>query len=107
MTHIHTLSHWQLSTMDLQHSEFVNVHSVSGIIRDVAFSPRGDGMVLTASMDKTAKLTSMQSNVEVQRSVSRSLISPYHVDYILKTSQTESGASLVLDFIQTLRISKV
>ena len=53
----------------MQHCEYVKIHSETGIIRDVVFSPRGDGMVLTASTDKTAKLTSMQSNVEVQRSV--------------------------------------
>ena len=41
----------------------------SGIVRDVAFSPKGDGMVLTAGVDKTAKLTSMHSNTVVQRYV--------------------------------------
>ena len=53
--------------MDLRYNEYVGVHS--GVIRDVSFSPLGDGMVLTASMDKTIKLTSMQANAMVQRSV--------------------------------------
>ena len=53
--------------MDLRHSEYVGVHN--GVIRDVCFSPRGDGMVLTASMDKSIRLTSMQANAMVQRSV--------------------------------------
>lgn len=53
--------------MDLRHSEYVGVHS--GVIRDVCFSPGGDGMVLTASMDKSIRLTSMQANAMVQRSV--------------------------------------
>ena len=53
--------------MDLRQSEYVGVHS--GVIRDVCFSPRGDGMVLTASMDKSIRLTSMQANAMVQRSV--------------------------------------
>ena len=51
----------------MRHSEYVGVHS--GVIRDVSFSPRGDGMVLTASMDKSVRLTSMQANAIVQRSV--------------------------------------
>ena len=38
----------------------------SGVLRDVVFSPQGDGMVLTAAMDKTVKLTSMHSNTVVQ-----------------------------------------
>jgi len=57
----------QLSTLELRHSEYVGVHS--GNVRDVVFSPRGDGMVLTAGMDRSAKLTSMQSNTVVQRYV--------------------------------------
>ena len=56
-----------MSTVDLHHNEYVPIHSASGVIRDVAFSPRGDGMVLTASTDKTIKLTSTQSNSVVQR----------------------------------------
>lgn len=49
----------------MRHSEYVGVHS--GVIRDVCFSPCGDGMVLTASMDKSVTLTSMQANAMVQR----------------------------------------
>lgn len=54
----------KLSTLELRYSEFVRVHS--GVLRDVVFSPQGDGMVLTAAMDKTVKLTSMHSNTVVQ-----------------------------------------
>ena len=59
----------QLSTVDLRHSEYVGIHG--DVIRGVAFSPSGDGMLLTASMDKSIKLTSMHANSEVQRSVDR------------------------------------
>lgn len=62
----------QLSIVDLRHNEYVGVHS--GVIRDVAFSPRGDSMLLTASMDKSVRLTSMLSNAVVQRSVSGSCV---------------------------------
>ena len=41
----------------------------SKVVRDVQFSPRGDGLTLTAGMDKTLKLTSMHSNAIVLRSV--------------------------------------
>ena len=52
------------STLELGHGEYVGVHASA--VRDVVFSPRGDGMVLTAGMDKTCRLTSMQSNATVQ-----------------------------------------
>ena len=51
------------STLDLSHSEYLPVHS--GVIRDTVFSPQGDGLVLTASMDRTCKLTSVHSNSNV------------------------------------------
>ena len=51
------------STLELDHGEYVAAHS--GVIRDAVFSPRGDGLVLTAGMDKTCRLTSMQSNSNV------------------------------------------
>lgn len=53
---------------DTRHTEYVGIHS--GVIRDIAVSPQGDGMVLTAAMDKTAKLTSMHTNSVAQRFVS-------------------------------------
>ena len=55
----------QLSTVDLRHSEYVGIHG--DVIRDVAFSPSGDGMILTVSMDKKIQLTSMHANAVVQR----------------------------------------
>ena len=55
----------QLSLLDLKLSEFVPVHDSQ--IRDVLFSPRGDGLTLTAGMDKALKLTSMHSNQVVQK----------------------------------------
>jgi E3 ubiquitin-protein ligase RFWD3 len=51
------------SSLELGHGEYVAAHS--GVIRDAVFSPRGDGLVLTAGMDKTCRLTSMQSNSNV------------------------------------------
>ena len=51
--------------MDLKPSEFVRIHE--NCIRDVHFSPRGDGLTVTAGMDKTMKLTSMHNNNVVQR----------------------------------------
>lgn len=54
----------KVSLMDLKPSEFVRIHE--NCIRDVHFSPRGDGLTVTAGMDKTMKLTSMHSNNVVQ-----------------------------------------
>lgn len=51
--------------MDLKSKEFVPVHDKC--IRDVKFSPRGDGMILTTGLDKTLQLTSLHSNVVVQK----------------------------------------
>ena len=51
------------STFDLAHGEYVAAHT--GVIRDAVFSPRGDGLVLTASMDKSCRLTSLHSNSNV------------------------------------------
>ena len=50
--------------LDTRHTEYMGIHSRP--IRDVAVSPQGDGMVLTAGMDKTAKLTSIHANSVVQ-----------------------------------------
>ena len=52
------------STLELGQGEYVSVHS--GVVRDVSFSPWGDGLVLTAGMDRTCRLTSMNSNAIVQ-----------------------------------------
>ena len=58
---------FQVSTVDLRHSEYVGIHSPAGTIRDMSFRPNGDGMLLTVATDKTAKLTSVHSNAVVQR----------------------------------------
>ena len=51
-------------TLDLgSHGQYVAAHT--GVIRDAVFSPRGDGLVLTAGMDKTCRLTSIHSNSNV------------------------------------------
>ena len=55
----------KVSGLELRSSEFVSIHQ--GVLRDVVFGPEGDGLVLTAAMDKTMKLTSMVSNTVVQR----------------------------------------
>lgn len=51
------------STLELGRGEYVAAHV--GVIRDAVFSPQGDGLVLTAGMDKTCRLTSMNSNSNV------------------------------------------
>lgn len=51
------------STLDLGHGEYVATHT--GVIRDAVFSPLGDGLVLTASKDKSCRLTSLHSNSNV------------------------------------------
>ena len=55
----------KVSGLELRSSEFVSIHQ--GVLRDVVFGPEGDGLVLSASMDKTLKLTRMVSNTVVQR----------------------------------------
>lgn len=55
----------QLSTLDLHCSEYVAIHK--GALRDMSFSPRDSGMLLTVGVDKAAKLSSMHSNATVQR----------------------------------------
>ena len=54
----------QVSSLDSKHCEFVRIHQKP--LRDVAFSCRGDGLLLTAGMDKTVRVTSMLSNAVVQ-----------------------------------------
>jgi len=61
---------FQISTLDFKTSEFVSVHSKP--IRDLAFHSRtvtSDAMMLSCSMDKTVKLTSLNSNNVLQMSV--------------------------------------
>lgn len=53
------------SLLDPMQSEAVRLHTKE--IRDIKPSPRTDGLVLTASLDKTIKLTSLTSNTVVQR----------------------------------------
>ncbi len=54
----------QVSILEPRYSEYVSLHA--GIIRDVAFSPKGDETVATAGVDRLLKLTSMHSNTTVQ-----------------------------------------
>ncbi|XP_020608909.1 E3 ubiquitin-protein ligase RFWD3-like [Orbicella faveolata] len=53
-----------VSSLDSKHCEYVRIHQKA--VRDVAFNCRGDGLLLTASMDKTVRVTSMLSNTVVQ-----------------------------------------
>ena len=69
----------KFSSLELAHGEYVAAHSK--VIRDTAFSPRGDGTVLTAGMDRSCRLTSMASNSTVQMYVhvgSSHLLCVYH-----------------------------
>ncbi|XP_019630805.1 PREDICTED: E3 ubiquitin-protein ligase RFWD3-like isoform X1 [Branchiostoma belcheri] len=54
----------KVSAMDLRSVQYVSVHSKA--IRDICFSGRVDGLMLTASIDKTLKITSLMSNTVVQ-----------------------------------------
>lgn len=54
----------KVSSLDSKHCEFVRIHQKP--LRDAAFSCRGDGLLLTAAMDKTVRVTSMLSNTVVQ-----------------------------------------
>ena len=54
-----------MSSLDVKRSEFVQIHQKP--VRDACFSCQGDGLLLTAAMDKTIKITSMLSNTVVQR----------------------------------------
>jgi len=58
---IGVLTLFQISTLDFKTSEFVSIHSKP--IRDLAFHSRtSDATMLSCSMDKTVKLTSLHSN---------------------------------------------
>eukprot|EP00041_Stephanoeca_diplocostata_P021793 m.514762 g.514762 ORF g.514762 m.514762 type:complete len:731 (-) comp21914_c0_seq3:70-2262(-) len=50
----------KVSTLSLGRTEYVGLHRKP--IRDVRMCPDGSGVVLTVSLDKTAKLTSIHSN---------------------------------------------
>jgi E3 ubiquitin-protein ligase RFWD3 len=54
----------KVSISDPSHKEYVGVHSK--IIKDLHFSPAGDSLLLSCSLDKTIKLTSLQTNTIVQ-----------------------------------------
>jgi len=54
-----------MSTLDFKTSEFVSIHSKP--IRDLAFHGRtSDATMLSCSMDKSIKLTSLHSNNVLQ-----------------------------------------
>lgn len=55
----------QISILDTNHKEYVAIHSK--LLKDLHFSPCGDGLLLSCSLDKTVKLTNMHSNTVVQR----------------------------------------
>jgi len=56
---------FQISSLDFKTSEFVSVHSKP--IRDLDVHSRtSDSMLLSCSMDKFVKLTSLHSNNTVQ-----------------------------------------
>jgi E3 ubiquitin-protein ligase RFWD3 len=53
------------SLLDSMQLEAVKIHQNK--LKDIKSSPRQDGLVLTASLDKTVKITSLISNTIVQR----------------------------------------
>ncbi|KAI6647965.1 E3 ubiquitin-protein ligase RFWD3-like [Oopsacas minuta] len=53
----------KISTRDLKEYQFVPVHS--NVIRDVKFCPNKEDLLLSVSTDKTAKLTSIITNLNV------------------------------------------
>jgi E3 ubiquitin-protein ligase RFWD3 len=53
----------KLSCTDLAHREFIPLHSAT--VRDTRLSPRGDGLLLTASMDKTIKIANLAAGCTV------------------------------------------
>eukprot|EP00794_Sanderia_malayensis_P016869 gene16869-18573_t len=54
----------KVSSLESRTSEYVSIHQ--NVIRDVSFNSRGGRLLLSASMDKSLKLTSMTSNTVVQ-----------------------------------------
>ena len=62
---IYVLSLFQINTMDMKTSQFLTLHSKA--IRDLCFNPAvDDGILLSVSVDKTVKMTSILSNAQVQ-----------------------------------------
>jgi len=62
------LSLFQMSALDFKTSEFVSIHSKP--IRDLSFHSRtSDATMLSGSLDKSVKLTSLHSNNVLQTSV--------------------------------------
>ena len=56
---------FQVSILDYRSSQYVAIHSK--MIRDMAFnSTQQDGILLSAAMDKTLRMTSLFSNTVVQ-----------------------------------------
>ena len=56
---------FQLSCVDFKTSQYVSLHTKP--VRDLEFNTRtADGLLLSCSMDKTIKLTSLMSNTAVQ-----------------------------------------
>jgi len=53
-----------VSSLEQRSSEYFSIHQ--GAIRDAKFNSSGDQLLLTASIDKTLKLTSILSNACVQ-----------------------------------------
>lgn len=53
------------SLLDSMQLEAVKIHHKE--VKDIKPSPRADGLILTGSLDKTAKITSLLSNTMVQR----------------------------------------
>ncbi|NXJ83261.1 RFWD3 ligase, partial [Trogon melanurus] len=53
-----------ISVANLKSSQYVPIHSKQ--IRGLAFSSRGDGLLLSAALDNTLKLTSLATNTVVQ-----------------------------------------
>ena len=56
----------QVNTLDLRSNQYVGIHSKP--IRDLSFHPViNDALLLSAAMDKTVKITNINSNTVVQR----------------------------------------
>jgi len=54
----------KVSSLESRSSEYVSIHQ--NVIRDLRFNPKGDRLLLSVSIDKFVKLTSMTSNTVVQ-----------------------------------------
>ncbi|XP_077978822.1 E3 ubiquitin-protein ligase rfwd3.L-like [Glandiceps talaboti] len=54
----------KISMFDMKSSQYVTIHNK--MLRDCCFNNRNDGLLLTTSIDKTVKITSVLSNTVVQ-----------------------------------------